>query len=98
MLCQLHLTRYHNIFMEFNINKDALLHLDPSVVEFMINDENDRNNFLQWLNQYKLSNTNTNTNIKTDTSKPSKPPQQQCMNVKTHDDDAMGIDIDDENK
>jgi len=76
-LHQLNLEKYNHIFMDFNIDKNALLHLDPSVVEFMINDENDRNKFLKWLNKYKGSQQK---------EKPTKAPQQKATHTHTHTD------------
>merc|ERR1712228_440460 len=70
VLRSLNLSQHHHVFMEFNINQEALLHLDPSVVEFMINNETDRKKFLQWLSAYKLQQTESNK------QKPSKAPQQ----------------------
>eukprot|EP01083_Nonionella_stella_P067991 180211_1 len=68
-LLELNLTKYNQIFTDFNINKEALLHLDSAVVECMIENEKDRNCFLDWLTKYKQP--------------PSKPPPQHSTNMKT---------------
>merc|ERR1712154_435083 len=55
VLRQLGLIQHHHVFVDFNIDQEALLHLEPAVVEFMINNEDDRKKFLKWLSAYKTS-------------------------------------------
>lgn len=90
-LYSLDLGKYVSTFNEFQITEQALEHLDPSVVEFMIPDENDRNKFLAWLAQYQNKDS-AQTHAQTQDSqdhthqtqpKPSKAPQQQSTDVET---------------
>merc|ERR1712129_381758 len=74
-LRRLGLSHHHHVFVDFNIDQAALLHLDPSVVEFMITNDMDRNKFLQWLAEYKVQQT-----------QPSKAPKQQSS---SHPDNGM---------
>ena len=53
VLSDLKLLKYNATFTDFNVNKQALLHLDPSVVKVMISHKKDRNKFINWLKEYK---------------------------------------------
>ena len=52
-LLRLGLHDYVPTFNEYQITQQALMHLEPSVVEFIIPDETDRNKFLEWLHKYQ---------------------------------------------
>eukprot|EP00484_Ammonia_sp_Unknown_P022049 CAMPEP_0197037148 /NCGR_PEP_ID=MMETSP1384-20130603/14431_1 /TAXON_ID=29189 /ORGANISM="Ammonia sp." /LENGTH=1097 /DNA_ID=CAMNT_0042467411 /DNA_START=204 /DNA_END=3497 /DNA_ORIENTATION=+ len=84
-LLELNLSNYSMTFAEFQINRAALLHLEPSVVEFIIPDENDRNRFLVWLQSYKQEQQQLQaTVLESEAHKlPSKPPPQQSSNMET---------------
>merc|ERR1712039_1073987 len=78
-LRRLGLSHHHHMFVDFNIDQAALLHLDPSVVEFMITNDMDRNKFLKWLAEYKVQQAQTK-------AEPSEAPKQQSS---SHPDNGM---------
>eukprot|EP01084_Bolivina_argentea_P250158 419058_1 len=53
VLKELGLYMYNLRFVEFGIDQNALLHLEESIIECIMEHENDRVTFLKWLETYK---------------------------------------------
>eukprot|EP01084_Bolivina_argentea_P214853 364714_1 len=61
ILNKLDLEKYTHSFKQFNITKKNLIHLDKSVVQCMISDNKDQNNFIKWLQRYQQFRCNVTT-------------------------------------
>ena len=80
-LHDLGLSQYSGFFMDFGITKETLPHLDPSIVGCIIENEQHRQTFLEWLHRYQHPEEHGKVQVEQQPELPTDPPDADPVDV-----------------